>query len=403
MLKQSLKDIFHQLKEFQPVGIDGISMDKFKTILEDELDIMSKKIENETYNFGYYKQKLIAKTADSSREISIPTIRDKIVINYLYKYIKNAFIEELKLIPSMHQMIYDIKLNKPNFEYFIKTDIEKFFPSIDHTILFGILEETIKDKKILSLIKKAISQTTLSTGTPSKEREKYTNNQGVPQGLSISGLLADLYLVNLSKKYQNNTSIQFYKYVDDVLIFCNQEDLEKLKTQIIEDFKNLNLNIHSFEDNSKSVINKTTQTFDFLGYTFNNEKTSVRNRSTQKMFQNLSKIFTMYKNDRFVNKTSFYRNLNIKITGCIYQDKQYGWIHFFAFMDDYTLLYKLDRFVKINCKKIGIPYDEKVKKFSRAIFELKDEVSSYIPNIGSLSIQKQNRIIYELEEDVTFY
>ena len=120
MLKQSLKDIFHQLKEFQPVGIDGISMDKFKTILEDELDIMSKKIENETYNFGYYKQKLIAKTADSSREISIPTIRDKIVINYLYKYIKDVFSEELKAIPSIHQMIHDIKLNKPNFEYFIK-------------------------------------------------------------------------------------------------------------------------------------------------------------------------------------------------------------------------------------------------------------------------------------------
>lgn len=403
MLKQSLKDIFHQLKDFQPVGIDGISMDKFKIILDDELDIMSKKIENETYNFGYYKQKLIAKTSDSSREISIPTIRDKIVINYLHQYIKDVFSEELKLIPSIRQMIYDIKLNKPNFEYFIKTDIEKFFPSIEHSILFSILEEKIKDKQILPLIQKAISQSTVSTNMPSKDREKYTNRQGVPQGLSISGLLADLYLVNLNKKYQNYSAIKFYKYVDDVLIFCNQEDLEKLKTDIIVDFKTLSLSIHPFEDDSKSVIDKTTQTFDFLGYTFSNEKTSVRDRSTQKMFLNLGKIFTMYKNNRFNNKESFYRNLNIKITGCTYQDKQYGWIHFFSFIDDYTLLYKLDRFVKMNCKKIGIPYDEKVKKFSRAIFELKDAGSNYIPNINYLSSKEQDRILYELDEDVDFY
>ena len=403
MLKQSLKDIFHQLKDFQPAGIDGTSMDKFKTILDDELEIMSKKIENETYNFAYYKQKLIAKTSDSSREISIPTIRDKIVINYLYKYIKDVFSEELKAIPSIHQMIHDIKLNKPHFEYYIKTDIEKFFPSIEHTLLFSVLEEKIKDKNILSLIQKAISQTTVRTDTPSKDREKYTQKQGVPQGLSISGLLADLFLVNLSKKYQGNSTIKFYKYVDDVLIFCNQEDLEKLKTEIIEDFKNLQLKIHPFEDDSKSVIDKTTQTFDFLGYTFNNEITSVRNRSTQKMFLNLSKIFTMYKNNRFNSKESFYRNLNIKITGCTYQDKQYGWIHFFSLMDDYTLLYKLDRFVKKNCKKIGIPYDEKVKKFSRAIFELKNTKGSYIPNINSLSSKEQDRIIYELEQDVDFY
>lgn len=403
MLKQILEDTFHQLKDIQPVGIDGISIEKFRTILDDELTLMSKKIKNESYNFGYYRQKLITKSQDSLREISIPTIRDKIVINYLHAYLKNAFTEEILLIPSIHQMISDAQLHKHKYEYFIKTDIQNFFPSIDHEILLTMLESRINDKQIISLIKKAIKQTTVIAATASDEREKYTNIKGVPQGLSISGLLADLYLVNLIKKYQNNKNIKFYKFVDDVLIFCNYENLEQTKAELINDFSELKLNIHPFQDYSKSIVGSSSEKFDFLGYTFYGATTSVRSKSTQKMFVNLSKLFTKYKHGRYVNNEIFYQNLNLKITGCKCQDKQYGWIYFFSFMNDYTLLHQLDIFVKINCKKLDIPYNEKIKKFSRAIFEVNNNESNYIVDITSFENKERNRLIYGLEKDVDFY
>lgn len=402
MLKQALIDIFKELKDIQPVGIDGISMKKFKTIIEDELDIMSSKIENETYNFGYYKQKLIVKAKDSTREISIPTLRDKVVINYLHKYLKDAFSQEIELIPSIHNMIHDIKLNKPDFEYFIKTDIQNFYPSIEHSKLLRILEEKIKDKKVLSLIEKAITQTTIDSSTPSKEREKYANKRGVPQGLSISGLLADLYLINFTKKYQNYSGIKFYKFVDDVLILCNIADIEPLSIKLVKDFADMQLTIHPFKDNSKSIIGKTTQIFDFIGYTFKDAITSVREKSTQKMFKNISNIFTKYKHGRYENKAILYQKLNMKITGCTYQNRQYGWMYFFAYMNDYTLLSQLDRFIQAQCKINNILYNEKMKKFSRAIFEV-NSGSSYIPDISNYSDKERNRIIHELQKDIDFY
>jgi len=103
--KDSLNEIYSSFKQNQSIGIDGISKEKYDLILEDELDIIERKILNESFEFSYYKESLIIKAMNKTRQISIPTLRDKLVLKYLHNKILEYSKIDLKQIPSLHTMI----------------------------------------------------------------------------------------------------------------------------------------------------------------------------------------------------------------------------------------------------------------------------------------------------------
>lgn len=397
-----LKNIYSNFKDIQAVGIDGTSKQKFDEILDEELNIIERKTENNSYDFSFYKQKLIVKSINKTREISIPTLRDKLVLKYLYNNIFEAFSSKLNESLTAQKTISEVKKYKDNFNSFIKIDIQNFFPSINHQILLNKLISEIKDEKILNLIEKAISQTTVDINTSFKQRIKYNNKVGIPQGLSISGILAEIYIYDLVQKY-NKSNLKFFRYVDDVLILCNREDIADTIKSLKNDFEELKLTIHDFEVNSnKSSYGNIQDTFEFLGYRFENELISVRDASVQKMYGNISKLFTKYKNKKFNSKNEFITRLNLKITGCVIDEKKYGWISYFSLINDFKLLFGLDVFVEKNCKKYNIEHSE-IKKFTRAIHEIKNVDSNYlIYDLKVFKISKEE-LINDFYEDMDFY
>lgn len=402
-MENDLYKIYSNLKSNQSIGIDGVSKQKLDEIIDDEIAIIKRKIENNSYDFSFYKQKLLIKSINKTREISIPTLRDKIVLKYLYNGISNSFKDTLTTKLHANMIINEIIKNRENFNAFIKVDIVNFFPSINHEILLEKLKTKIFDENILNLITKAIKQTTVDEKTSNKERIKYNNNVGVPQGLSISGLLAEIYVNDLEVKYNNNNKLKFFRYVDDILILCNKDDLENIMNNLKSDFTDLKLTIHEFEENStKSSYGNKDDIYEFLGYKFEKELISVRNSSVQKMYTNLSKLFTLYKNNKFNSKNYFITRLNLKITGCIIESKKYGWINFFSNINDHRLLFQLDRFVRENCEKHNIKYDN-IKKFSRAIYEIRNTNSNYIIyDFKKYKISEQE-LIFDFYNDMDFY
>lgn len=398
-----LNEIYSSFPDVQAVGIDGTSKEKFDEILDNELSLIQRKIENNTYDFSFYKQKLIVKSMNKTREISIPTLRDKLVIKYLDFYIRDKFEEVTKNILNAQQIIKKVKDSKNKYDSFIKVDIQNFFPSINHEILVNKLKSKIDDETILNLITKVITQSTVDVNTPFKQRIKYNNKVGVPQGLSISGLLSEIYLFDLVQKYSKKDNLEFFRYVDDVLIFCKKSDIEEITKSLKSDFEDLKLTIHDFAINSnKSSFGNINEPFEFLGYKFEDELRSVRETSIQKMYSNISKIFTLYKNKKYSSKEEFITRLNLKITGCVIDGKKYGWISFFSLINDYTLLFMLDKFVEKSCKNFNINYEE-IKKFSRAIYEIKDPNTNYLTyDLSTLKTSKA-KLVYDFYDDIDFY
>ncbi|MEA3552922.1 MAG: reverse transcriptase domain-containing protein [Campylobacterota bacterium] len=369
-------------------GVDGINGKQFSDNIDDEIEIISRKIENGTYRFSKYKKMLIIKSENKTRTISIPTQRDKFVLKILNTILKDSYQYDTKTAKAN---IVEITQNYKHYDSFIKVDVTNFFPTIDHKILLDILSQKLPEE-IISLIQQAISQE--------------LNSVGIAQGLPISGMLADIYMEEFDKKYNSKKTIKYYRFVDDVLILSTKYNVTKLKNSIEKDMKGLKLTIHPFGENiDKSFSGNIIDGFQYLGYLFKNNNISVRDASIEKLYININKLFTQYKNIKkkdSLERLLFCGDLNNKITGVKVNNNHYGWIGYFSNIDDMKLLFGLDMHIEKMCVKNGIKYEGKIKKISRAYYELRRNDTKYIPSY-SIRTKKVNKIIKDLEDDVLNY
>ncbi len=424
--KEFLKETYEtHLSDKNSIGVDGVSSAQFSENLDEEIDIIVRKVSKGTYHFSLYKEKLILKGRSSHpRAISIPTNRDKLILKALHVDLSHAYKDQLES-DSIHHKIKNIKrhFDCGRYNSFIKLDIESFFPNIDHDILFAQLERKVTDKEGLSLIKKAVQQSTVSM--TDSDRSKQTNIKGVPQGLSVSGLLASIYLSDIDDKHKSVSGYEYYRFVDDILVLCHEPDNETIRQTIKSDFESLNLKIHDFKEGSqKSSYGFVSDGMQFLGYQFKGQLISVRPSSLDKIYNGINRVFLKFhKYAEDEDLDYLYKRLNLKITGCFIDEKQYGWLYFFSFINDKKLLFKLDAHVKRACRRFKVPYDEKIiKKFSRTYYELiKAGKSNYIPVFKSKKQLKQlkksehkkltqeekdyitGEILSDIESDIEFY
>ena len=150
-----------------------------------------------------------------------------IIAQFLLKKIKRV----LKIKLPYHYLIsarndlrlrYIHKMSK-KFKYFLKFDIEKYYPSINHQILLAILGSlNFKSRRFKHYLKYEIP--CFLQRSPFKKR-------GLPLGNYLSFILAGIYLLPLDFKIKR----PFLRVQDDYLIFCkNKKEPEKILKEIIE-------------------------------------------------------------------------------------------------------------------------------------------------------------------------
>lgn len=408
----NLKSIFiEHIIYSSATGIDKINQYSFRKQLDEQLVVISRKAINGTYKFSKYKLKLITKGPKKEpREISIPTIRDRIALKAICCFLQQRFESSLNLqLPQ--NIVKDIKKHCHSNQYnaYIKLDVANFYPSINHDTLNIQLKKRIRSQKILNIIFSAIKSPTVTLS-------KKTDTQsliGVPQGLSISNILAAIYMQNIDKFLAKIPNAKCYRYVDDILILCNFNESDKISKQVIKKFQQFALKIHDpIEMPQKSKIDNISSNFDYLGYTFKENLISVRNTSIENLKQSLAGIFTSYKYSRNKNLLFLEWRLNLRITGCIFENKSKGWLFFFSEINDENLLHCLDHYVKKLCNRFGVHI--KQKKFVRAYKEISHRKynSTYVPNFDNYNLEQMGKTLVEYfnfnmsnltEEEIKFH
>lgn len=395
-----LQNLYREKIEFKASpGIDKINKEVFSKRFDKEIDIIIKKTYAQTYNFSYYLERLISKGRDKCpRVLSIPTIRDKITLKAIAEFLSKTHDEAVSR-ELVHTKISNIKKDIFSCQYdtFIKIDIQSFFPNINHDKLLKIIKRKIHIKPFLDLLSKAIKQTTVIKS--SSKTKKYSEKKGVPQGLSISNILADIFMQDIDKKYKSNTTIKYYRYVDDILILCNQGQEEALYEMIKKDFIKKDLSVHELnKDSNKTDFGLISEGFNFLGYLYENDKLTVRASSIEKLENSIIKIFAQYKYSKEKNIKWLEWVLNLKITGCRIDEKKYGWLFFFSQIDDIKLLFRLDKFVESMCIKFGIDQECKVKKFVRTYHEILNNRTDtkYIPNFDLFDFEDKRILLRDV-------
>ncbi|HFP0478598.1 TPA: reverse transcriptase domain-containing protein, partial [Escherichia coli] len=391
---KNLKRIYKDIVSLSPaVGVDNMSHETFWRLQKDEIKTIRRKSLSGDYRFNKYKLKLISKgRGKAPREISIPTIRDKIALRAICDFLQEIY-QDVVSFDLPQDMVVSVKeaISEGEYDYFMKFDVANFYPSVVHEQLIKRLRAKIRDEKILSLISSAISSPTVSK----PRRDDLPSNCGVPQGLSISNILAAIYLLNVDKYYRANKSIKYYRYVDDVMILCDSTDSEEITSDLLPRFKRLGLKVYDPKENpeksSVGYLNKDD--FGYLGYYFQRGIVTARKGSVENLRESLLSIFTGYKHSKLKSPEFLEWRVNLRVTGCIFQNKSKGWMYFFSEINDETLLHELDDFLKRLCVRFGVTI--KLKSFVRAFFQIKynRRETSYIPNFDEYDITKKTYVL----------
>lgn len=375
------------------IGMDKITPQKFEMNLHENIEIILRKTKNDTYHFTKYKQLLLLKGSNKlPRVICIPTMRDKLVLSILNELLCGVFGNDCKT--EMPQVIINSILNKrSSYDSFIKIDIKGFYGSISHDKLIKKLKNKIRKKEVIHLIEKSIKTDSLTYSN--KEKKNYFEKiKGIPEGLPISNALANIYLIKLDKKYRSKKNLQYYRYVDDILILLNKEDLKEIKLEIKYDIENLGLKIND-EKYDENVLNKG---FEYLGYKIEIDRITVRQSGVFKIEQSIEKLLRELKG----NKLKYIEwKLNLKITGCILDKHKYGWLFFYSQITDLQLLYHLDDLIKKLMIRYGFKEEIRIKRFVRAHAEICKSLftTKYIPNLDNFSIEKKKLILSEIYDE----
>ena len=133
--------------------------------------------------------------------------------------------------------------------YCLKMDISKFYPSIDHDTLFGIVRRKIKCPDTLWLLEDIIYS--------------IPGGKNVPIGNYTSQWLGNLYMNELDQFLKHEMKIRYYiRYCDDFVLLHQDKRFLRLVAEEIERFlaERLDLSL------SKNDIFPVQQGIDFLGY-----------------------------------------------------------------------------------------------------------------------------------------
>lgn len=163
--------------------------------------------------------------------------------------------------------------------YALKCDIKKYFRSIDHEILYGILEKKIRDDKTLWLIDEILGSTyDSSQGT----------RRGIPIGNLTSQLFANVYLNELDHFVKQDLGVRYYlRYVDDfVILGPNKARLHSLKNSIRTYLKE-RLNLELPEE--KTSVFPVRDGIDFLGFRTYHDRIKVRKAAVRRFVSNMKR------------------------------------------------------------------------------------------------------------------
>ena len=117
----------------------------------------------------------------------------------------------------------------------IKTDIKKYFDSINHKQLLEFLAVTIKDKYFLMYINRFLKHKKISC----KGKETF-NKIGIAQGNLFSPIIGNIYLHYVLDSWFNTNvkpafNAELIRYCDDLIICLNSIEDAILVKQIVSD------------------------------------------------------------------------------------------------------------------------------------------------------------------------
>ena len=239
--------------------------------LEANLKDLSKRLARGTYRAKPVKRAYVPKEGGKQRPTGIPVLEDKIVqrsavqvLNAIYETDFLGFSYGYRPGRSAHMALdaLAVGIQTKKVSWLLDADIRGFFDTLDHEWLVKFIEHRIADHRVVRHIQKWMNAGVMEEG------KRIQQEQGVPQGGSISPLLANVYLhyvfdlwADQWRKTQAHGEIIIVRYADDFVVgFQHESDARRFLEDLRERFRKFNLELHAGGEQRGSSANASSST-----------------------------------------------------------------------------------------------------------------------------------------------
>jgi RNA-directed DNA polymerase len=250
-----LREAYFNLKRTSAPGVDGETWQHYGEELEASLLDLSGRLQRGAYRAKPVVRAWIPKPDGRKRPIGVPTLEDKLVqraaaevIGAVYETGFKGFSYGFRPGRGQHQALdaVTVGIKQRKINWILDADIRGFFDAIDHEWMMKFIEHRIADQRVHRHVKKRLKAGVLEDG------KKAVAEEGMPQGGSISPLLANIYLHYVLDDWadrwreriaQGDTII--VRYADDIVVgFQHREDAERFLEDLRARLGKFSLELH---------------------------------------------------------------------------------------------------------------------------------------------------------------
>ncbi len=339
----NMNEVYQKVKRNKGAGgVDQMEMDELLEHLKTHREEILTSLLKGSYKPYPVKRVEIPKENGKTRKLGIPTLRDRVVqqaiLQVLSPIYEKQFVETsygFRPNRGCHDALKKCQeYANQGYWYVIDIDLEKFFDTVNQSMLMEILSRLIKDNRVLSLIQKFLNAGIMDRGMFIR------SDVGVPQGGPISPLLANIMLNELDQKLEE-WGYRFVRYADDLMIFTKSKRAGQRQFQRVSKFIEGKLKLKINKE--KTSITRLNQ-IKYLGYGFYRIKGKCRFRVHPKSITKLK--------DKLRETTGRSNGMSIEGRKTKLNQIIRGWVRYFKLADMKAIMQSIDEWLRRRIRMI---------------------------------------------------
>jgi len=222
-------------------GVDGQTVPEAKESFREWIAAMLQSVHRQGYKAPNIRRVYIPKPGkQEKRPLGVPCVADRALQRSAAQVLSAIYEQDFlpcsfggrpgrgahQALATLHEVIAGRKV-----EWILEADLKNFFGSLSHEWMLRFVEHRVGDPRLISLIRRWLKASVL------EDEELHPNEEGTPQGGSISVLLSNMYLHYVLDlwfervvKPRLRGEAYLVRYIDD-FVLCFQYRADALRVQ----------------------------------------------------------------------------------------------------------------------------------------------------------------------------